>query len=120
MKIDPLQVAGRVQEVMDLLQLTQQQLAQRLEITQPAISKYLRGRIPPPEVLWKLSELSGNTMEWFLTGKRGETALKLAESRAAYDNQQSLPDRIDRLPFYLRKPLLELIQAILQLQKSQL
>ncbi len=51
-------------------ELNQQQLARHLGISQPAVSKYLKNRIPPAEILFKLARLGATTVEWLLTGKK--------------------------------------------------
>lgn len=50
-------VRKNVQKILSDSGLSQQELAILLEITQPAVSNYLKGRIPPLEVLWKMKNV---------------------------------------------------------------
>ena len=109
-------ISNRIQLVMNELQLTQHQLAKILNITQPAISKYLKGRVPPPAVLLELSNLSGQTIEWFLTG---ETNLKSKHKQAkekseSYIVYKTLEEKINILPPDIKKNIENLIDSILQ------
>jgi transcriptional regulator with XRE-family HTH domain len=115
MSIQQQQVSQRLVLIMKQKQLTQKQLADILQVTQPAVSKYLQGRLPPPLVLLRLAQLSGRSMEWFLTGE-SQTVLpqKISESRAEYGRHSSLNQRIDRLPPVLRQKLSELVDSMLQ------
>jgi len=119
MTINRNQVAQRLLDVMHNLQLTQKQLAEKLQVTQPAISKYLQGRIPPPPVLLKLSQLSGVSMEWLLTGQSlSPENNKISESQAAYGRPVILAERISLLPPAIRQQLLVLVETLLQTLKS--
>jgi len=50
--------------------LNQEGLAKALHISQPAISKYLKGRTPPPDVLLNFAQLGQTSIEWILTGQK--------------------------------------------------
>ncbi len=115
MNIDPDQVAKRILKLMHQLQFTQKQFAEKLQVTQPAISKYMQGRIPPSTVLLRLAQLSGASMEWLLTGKELSTSVnKIAENQVMYGRPVMLANKIDRLPASLRNQLSELVDSILQ------
>jgi len=116
MNIDPLQVAGRILKLMQQLQLTQKEFAGKLQVTQPAVSKYIQGRIPPATVLLRLAQLGGTSMEWVLTGgtPAATSASTIAENRAAYGSAVMQADKIDRLPPLLRDRLSALVEAMLQ------
>jgi len=115
MPIDYQQVSQRLALIMQQMHFTQKQLADMLQVTQPAISKYLQGRIPPPTVLLRLAEISGRSMEWFLTGETHSILPnKISESQAEYGRQASLTDRLDHLPPILRQKLSELVDSMLQ------
>ena len=111
MEINPDQVAARISRLMQQLHLTQKQFAARLQVTQPAVSKYLQGRIPPAPVLLRLAGMGGTSMEWLLTGEA--TPLPpgtLAETQAAY----GLAEKMEHLPATLQRPLLSLVETMLQ------
>jgi transcriptional regulator with XRE-family HTH domain len=114
MTIDHHQVARRISALMLQLQSNQKQFAEKLQVTQPAISKYLQGRIPPPQVLLRMSQLGGTSMEWLLTGESSSSATnRIAENQVNYGRRVPAAGRIDRLPPALRKHLSELIDLIL-------
>jgi transcriptional regulator with XRE-family HTH domain len=50
--------------------LNQEQLAAKLNISQPAVSKYLKDRIPPADILLKIANIGETTVEWILTGEK--------------------------------------------------
>jgi len=68
--------------------LNQEQLAERLKISQPAVSKYLKDRIPPADILLKLATLGETTIEWILTGKKrhfyADETLRVKEKESPY------------------------------------
>jgi transcriptional regulator with XRE-family HTH domain len=108
------EIARRILDFMHRQHLTQKGFAELLEVTQPAVSKYLQGRIPPPAILLKLSRLSGNSIEWFLTGSTSLPAAgKIAENRAVYAGRTPLIDRIDQLPQSLQKSIADLVESII-------
>jgi transcriptional regulator with XRE-family HTH domain len=116
MNIDPQQVAGRILKLMQQLHLTQKEFAGKLQVTQPAVSKYIQGRIPPSTVLLRLAQLGGTSMEWVLTGgtPAAAPANTIAENQAAYGPAVMLAGKIDRLPPLLRDRLSALVEAMLQ------
>jgi transcriptional regulator with XRE-family HTH domain len=109
-------LARRISETMLGMQLTQKHLAAILQVTQPAISKYLQGRIPPPLVLLRLAQLSGRSMEWLLSGETSSVVppAHISEKQALYGRTGSLADRIELLPPSLRGRISELVDSLLQ------
>ena len=71
MLINKKQIGKRIRQIMGQLDVTQQELADLLGVSQPAISIYLKGRMPPPDVLLQIARLGGTTVEWILTGDKG-------------------------------------------------
>lgn len=68
--------------------LTQLQLAEKVRVTENAITQYETGRaVPKPERLQLLGEALGTSMEWLLTGgdqdqiARAQTSVELAALR---------------------------------------
>lgn len=59
----------RLREVIDSGKYTQKEAAERLGISEHSFTKYLNGRIPQTEILYKIALLYDTTMEWLLTGK---------------------------------------------------
>jgi transcriptional regulator with XRE-family HTH domain len=107
-------VAGRVQRIMRMLNLTQRQLAEQLGVTQPAVSKYLQGRIPPAEIVLQLAQLAGVDMEWILTGEEHKAAGRVAESRANYHLAGSISEQLYRLPPDIRQDLERLLDSMVK------
>ena len=101
---------------MNELKVNQNQLAQLLNVTQPAVSKYLQGRVPPPYVLLDLSKLSGRSIEWILTGINQPKIQKagVAENQNRYKTNESMENKISRLPVDICGKIEELIDSILE------
>jgi hypothetical protein len=84
-----------------------------LGITQPAVSKYLKDRIPPPLVLLKLARASRTTIEWILTGiRKDERTGMVAEPGGDYPIVSNLDERIARLPSEIQIHFLRLLESI--------
>jgi len=113
MEIIPEEVTGRIGLLMQRLVHNQKEFARLLGVTQPAVSKYLNGRLPPPEVLLKLAGASGTTIEWILSGNNPAAAGQVAEPPAFYDGMTSIDDKLARLPLQLQKKVIALIDAML-------
>ena len=113
-------ISNRILLIMNQLQLNQNQLAKKLNVTQPAVSKYLQGRIPPPFVLLELAKLSGMTIEWILSGDEsihsGNTFI--AEEKASYTTGDSIEAKLKRLPIQARNSVEVLIDFILKVEKK--
>ena len=113
MKIDQKKVSERIDAVMQRLSLNQKELAERLGVTQPAVSMYLSNRIPPAHILLHLAHLSGKTMEWFLTGDLETTIGNISEPKASYGNRLMLEKKISLLPKEIYKHIESLVDSIL-------
>jgi transcriptional regulator with XRE-family HTH domain len=113
MKIDQMQVSERLNKIMQKLSLNQMQLADLLGITQPAVSKYLKNRIPPAHILYKIAQLSGQSMEWFLTGDLESMIYKVSEPGSTYNGRLKLEKKISLLPKEIYNHLEYLVDSIL-------
>jgi len=111
---DGQKVAMRIQRLMKALNLNQQQLAEQLGITQPAISKYLQGRIPPADVLYSLAKMSQVTMEWILTGSEVQGNGQIAEPLSEYHFSSVLVEKFERLPAHIRKDFEQLLESLIK------
>jgi predicted transcriptional regulator len=114
MILEQKQISQRILWLMRDLGLNQKQLADHLQVTQPAVSKYLKERIPPPGVLLKLAQLSNTTMEWILTGEDTIIRTRVAEREAVYGSILSGSDKLNNLPVQIQKCLIDLIEVLLQ------
>jgi transcriptional regulator with XRE-family HTH domain len=111
---DGQKVAMRIQRLMKALNLNQQQLAEQLGITQPAISKYLQGRIPPADVLYNIAKMSQVTMEWILTGSEFKRKGQVAEPLSEYQSSSVLVEKLERLPAHVRKDFEQLLESLVK------
>ena len=107
-----MEINGRITRLMEGLGLNQKQFADLLGVTQPAVSKYLRNRIPPALVLLKLANLAGTSVEWILTGKYPGRPSTVAESAADYVVLNSLTRKIENLTPAVQKGLLSLVESL--------
>jgi len=112
-------ICARLDEIRKRLGLSQEQLASELGTSQPAVSKYLRDRIPPADVLLKMARLGQTTVEWILTGDKTylyEAAQSSAvrEPQNGYDTDMQLARDIAQLPAEIRTALIILIRTLNQ------
>ena len=113
---DPKEISSRIDWIRRQNNLTQEQLASILNISQPAVSKYLRERIPPAEALLRIAELGRTTIEWILTGGKSyfysvdnET---VSDSSSQYDAELNLSRKVAAMPAELRQALLTIIDNL--------
>ena len=114
MKLDPYQISQRIRWIMQQQKINQNQLATYLQVTQPAVSKYLQGRIPPPNVLLRLADLAGTSIEWLLTGKENMSKGKVSEKAGDYHTPSVIPHTFQSLPLDIQSKLSELITSLAQ------
>jgi transcriptional regulator with XRE-family HTH domain len=113
MEVDQKKVSERIDAVMQELSLNQKQLAGKLGITQPAVSMYLSDRVPPAHILLNLAQLSGRTMEWFLTGNVDTMIYNVSEPKTTYGDRLKLEKKISLLPKEIYKRLESLVDSII-------
>jgi len=101
---------------------SQKEFAAKLRISQPAVSTYLRDRIPPAEILLRLAELGQTTIEWILTGQKSyvlaDNSDLIAEKKAIYDTDWRVTQQIAALEPSVRDALLRLIIELSGAQRS--
>lgn len=109
-------VSIRIQKIMIDLKINQNQLATLLEVTQPAVSKYLKGRIPPPNVLLHLSQISGRTIEWILTGENLQNHIDktVSEKSEPYLTKMTIEEKFKILPKELQNNLESIIDSLIR------
>ncbi|OGB68944.1 MAG: hypothetical protein A2Y94_02845 [Caldithrix sp. RBG_13_44_9] len=107
-------LAKRIREIMRKKNMTQQQLSTLLGISQPAVSLYLQGRMPPADVLYQIAQLDNTNVEWLLTGQEMGTPV-VKEKTAVYGDQYVLLKLWDRLPSSIQKDLLNLMRHVLEI-----
>lgn len=107
------EVNQRIDLIRRQLGWTQEQMAQALNLSQPAVSKYLKDRIPPAETLLKLAEIGNTTIEWILTGQKSyfyqQKPSQVADHHDFYDAELLLAKKIASLPAPLREAILSII-----------
>ena len=117
---------SRIKEITDRINfirrhnnLTQEQLATELNISQPAVSKYLNERIPPANVLYNLARLGKTTIEWILSGEKRyfyeESSDRIKDNQASYSTDADiiLARKIALLPTDAKKTISEMIDLLL-------
>ncbi len=114
MNVNQASISRRILDLKIELNLNQKQFAELLGVTQPAVSKYLKDRIPPPLVLLRLARTAKTSIEWILTGVDDNSLLKVAEPVSTYETDSKLEAKISLLPMTLRKRIEELINELLK------
>ena len=116
--INPKEVSRRIDLIRREKALTQEQLASILQISQPAVSKYLRERIPPADALLKIARLGNTTIEWLLTGRKTYFYMSdqhmVSETEPEYDAEWNLSRKVAALPAEIRRALIVLIDELAQ------
>ncbi len=106
------QVAERIRQVMSRAGMTQKQFAEQLGVSQPAVSLYLQGRIPPPEVLLRIARVGKKNMEWLLTGEPETRPGRVQEATPPYGEEAELLEIWRELPGAVRQNILTLLRHL--------
>ncbi len=107
--------AQRIRKIMKQKELTQKDLSEILGISQPAISLYLQGRMPPADILYQIAQLGGTSVEWILTGIESEQGI-VKESEPVYGNQHLLLRLWKQIPTKLQRDFLTLLKSFIELK----
>lgn len=114
--INPTAVSQRIDNLRRRHKLSQEKMAEVLDVSQPAISLYLRERIPPAELLYKIAQLGQTTVEWILTGQKsyvyGERVPEVREAGKTYDMDWGLLQKIAGLDTPIKEALVLLIEKL--------
>ena len=104
----------RIQTIMKAAGITQKGLSDYLGISQPAVSFYLQGRMPPADVLLKIALLGDTTIEWILTGEeRSSGGIFIVKEKAAeYGKQAILLEIWRKIPEQIRGDIITLLQHL--------
>ena len=106
-------VSHHIRQVMQEEGLTQKAMASLLGISQPAISQYLQGRLPPAPVLYAIARVGNTSIEWLLTGiDADQLPARVAEGNVAYGSEGMVLQLWRQLPESIRQSLLVLIRDI--------
>lgn len=106
-------LARRIHLLMQREGLTQQELATLLHISQPAISLYLKGRMPPADILFRIAQIGNCSVEWLLTGRQAKpNGMAIGETPARYGKEALLLQLWEKLPPKIRQDMLVLMQHI--------
>ncbi len=89
-------------------------MADTLGISQPAISLYLKGRVPPADVLFRIASLGETTVEWLLSGDEKKSEQLVREKTALYGNQHLLLKLWEKLPASVQRDMLMLMRHIVE------
>jgi transcriptional regulator with XRE-family HTH domain len=112
-------ISDRIRKVMEQLNMTQNDLAETLGISQPAVSLYLQGRIPPADILYKIAQIGYTSIEWMLTGQDSQKGFAVQEKKPLYGDQQTLLSLWKDLPTNIQKDILTLIRHLVEKRSSQ-
>jgi transcriptional regulator with XRE-family HTH domain len=108
-------LAERIRFIMKQNNFTQKNFAENLGISQPAVSLYLRGRIPPADILFHIAQLGNTSVEWLLTGIRSnETTNIVKEKKSYYGNKYLLLKLWEQMPQNLQYDILSLLRHLLE------
>ncbi len=114
--VDPLAVAERIKHIVEASGLTQRELADALGISQPAVSQYLRGRMPQADVLYRLAKLGNCSMEWLLTGEQpGHQSNEVKEPAPPYGTAGKLLRTWEKLSPESQQVVLAVMDELLRL-----
>jgi transcriptional regulator with XRE-family HTH domain len=122
MQIDPQAVSERIDWLRKQNGLSQEELAVALQVSQPAVSKYLRSRVPPAGTLLRLAQLGRTTIEWILTGQKscpfGETPAEVHEPGTVYDADWQITQKIAALPLPLKEAVMRIVDKLVEKKKE--
>ena len=99
--------------------MNQQELASFLGVSQPAVSLYLRGRVPPADILYQIARFGKTTIEWILTGESESPGNQIKENKTSYGYENRLLMLWARLSPANQKILLSLMQELAEKQKQE-
>ena len=106
------QLSQRIRQVMKDMNLSQKQLSDILGISQPAISLYLKGRMPPADVLYHIARLAHTSVEWLLSGTEGMPPTAVHEKTAIYGREAALLELWAKLSSPLQNDIINLLRHI--------
>ncbi|MBN2365000.1 MAG: XRE family transcriptional regulator [Calditrichaeota bacterium] len=104
--------SSRLRNLMENLGFTQKELADAIGTSQPAVSLYLKGRIPPADILYRIARLDNTTVEWLLSGKEDYPQMTVGEKKPHYGREAVLLERWSRLNPKLQKVILNLMKDL--------
>ncbi len=112
-------LADRIRWIMRQRGFTQKDLADYLSISQPAVSLYLQGRMPPADILLQIAKLGETTVEWLLTGTdTKETHGSVREEIPLYGNQYLLLKLWKQIPENVQRDILQLLHHLVENQSK--
>jgi transcriptional regulator with XRE-family HTH domain len=116
MSLDLSEITQRIDLLRKEKGWSQEAFAAELDISQAAVSYYLKERIPPADILLKMARLGNTTMEWLLTGEKSYLISKdidqVHDPSETYDADLSLVRKIAALPPEIRSSLSVLIDHL--------
>lgn len=90
-------LGDRIKELRNNLDLSQQDLADKIKLSKAQMNRYENRAVQPPaDVLNKLADVLGTTVDFLLNGNSGEKAkasLKNAELLSKFKELETLPDK---------------------------
>lgn len=91
--LSPRDVGRRIRKIRG--ELSQSDFARRIGIpNQNGVSRYEKGRIPPPELLLRIARYGKVSIDWVLTGRASDGGSIAAEPRPVYKVSRPVQDLI--------------------------
>ncbi len=122
MQIDPQAISERINWLRKQNNLSQEELAMVLQVSQPAVSKYLRSRVPSAGALLRLAQVGQTTIEWILTGQKsytfGGVPSEVREPGTAYDADWQITQKIAALPVSLKEAVMRIVDELVENRKE--
>lgn len=77
--MENIEFGKRLEILMKTRKISNQELTEKAELSKNNVGNYKKGQIPNAEMLYRISQILGTSMEWLLTGKE-QTDLTEEES----------------------------------------
>ncbi len=95
MKTNQKEIGQRIKAILDKVGMTQRALAEKLEVTDPTVSAYIRGTAAvPTEVLILVAKLGNISLGWLITGQEEQPSTDQEELRSGDDPPQTIFEQI--------------------------
>lgn len=109
-------LGDRIKELRNSVNFSQQELADKIKVSKAQINRYENRDVQPPaDVLNKLSDALGTTVDYLLNGNSGEKAkasLKNAEMLNKFKELEALPDKEQNM-------ILQVVNALIRDYKAK-
>jgi transcriptional regulator with XRE-family HTH domain len=106
-----MELGERIQELRKAMSLTQSELAKQINISHTQMARYeIKGIQPPADVLKKMADLFGTSIDYLVRGNKNEIANETIQDAELLNHFKQVHD----LPEEDRKTLLKVVSAYLR------